>query len=82
MSSEALRAIAAKLPTSAGVYLFKDEKGRAIYVGKAKNIRARIRSHLSGVRTLWPKQEAMLADAVDIGVIVTMTCRATPWVRS
>jgi len=73
MSSEALRDIAASLPTQAGVYLFKDEKGRAIYVGKAKSIRDRIRSHLSGARTLGPKQEAMLAEAVDIDFIVTDT---------
>lgn len=73
MLTEALREIAAKLPTSAGVYLFKDTKGRAIYVGKAKSIRARVRSHLSGARTLGPKQEAMLDAAVDIDFIVTDT---------
>jgi len=73
MPTEDLRDIIAKLPTSAGVYLFKDEKGRAIYVGKAKSIRDRIRSHLSGAASLGPKQEAMLADAVDIDFIVTDT---------
>lgn len=73
MPVEALREVAANLPTSAGVYLFKDAKGRAIYVGKAKSIRDRVRSHLSGVRTLGPKQEAMLADAVDVDFIVTDT---------
>jgi excinuclease ABC subunit C len=73
MPIEALRDIAAKLPGSAGVYLFKDKKGRAIYVGKAKSIRARIRSHLSGASSLGPKQEAMLAEAVDIDFIVTDT---------
>ncbi len=73
MSSKRLRDIAAMLPAAAGVYLFKDEKGRAIYVGKAKSIRDRIRSHLSGAHTLGPKQEAMLAEAVDIDVIVTDT---------
>lgn len=73
MPVEALREVAANLPTSAGVYLFKDAEGRAIYVGKAKSIRDRVRSHLSGVRTLGPKQEAMLADAVDVDFIVTDT---------
>ncbi len=33
------------LPTSPGVYLFKDAKGRVIYVGKAKSLRARVRSY-------------------------------------
>ena len=61
MPAEDLRDIAANLPTSSGVYLFKDEKGRAIYVGKAKSIRDRIRSHLSGVHTLGPKQDDQLS---------------------
>ena len=73
MPTDKLRDIAARLPTSPGVYLFKDDRGRAIYVGKAKSIRARIRSHLSGVHTLGPKQEAMLGEAVDIDFIVTDT---------
>lgn len=34
-----------KLPTSPGVYLFKDGSGTVIYVGKAKNLRARVRSY-------------------------------------
>ncbi|MGD8329710.1 MAG: excinuclease ABC subunit UvrC [Acidobacteriota bacterium] len=73
MSIETLRDIAATLPSSAGVYLFKDHNGRTIYVGKAKSIRDRIRSHLSGAHNLGPKQEAMLAEAVDIDFIVTDT---------
>jgi excinuclease ABC subunit C len=39
---------AAALPTRAGVYLLKDRGGRVIYVGKAKNLRARVRSYLRG----------------------------------
>ncbi|MEE2649406.1 MAG: nucleotide excision repair endonuclease, partial [Acidobacteriota bacterium] len=68
-----LRKIAATLPVSAGVYLFKDGKGRTIYVGKAKSIRDRVRSHISGVPKLGPKQEAMVEEAVDIDFIVTDT---------
>src|ERR1700745_23258 len=33
------------LPASAGVYLFKDKKGAVVYVGKAKSLRARVRSY-------------------------------------
>ncbi|MGZ8538255.1 MAG: exonuclease domain-containing protein, partial [Flavisolibacter sp.] len=36
-----------KLPTGAGIYYFHDQKGKVIYVGKAKNIRARVNSHFS-----------------------------------
>lgn len=35
-----------KLPTTAGIYLFKDKAGKIIYVGKAKNIQARVLSHM------------------------------------
>ncbi len=73
MSVDVLRQKIPSLPTSAGVYLFKDEKGRTIYVGKAKSIRDRVRSHLSGAAALGPKQEAMLAEAIAIEVIVTDT---------
>lgn len=34
-----------KMPTSTGVYFFKDKDGRPIYIGKAKNIKSRIKSH-------------------------------------
>jgi len=36
------------LPTGPGVYLFKNEAGRVLYVGKAQNLRARVRSYVSG----------------------------------
>lgn len=36
------------LPTSPGVYLFKDKAGEVIYVGKAKNLRARVRQYARG----------------------------------
>ncbi|MFN4083180.1 MAG: exonuclease domain-containing protein [Bacteroidia bacterium] len=37
-----------KLPSTAGIYYFVDEKGKALYVGKAKNIKSRVSSHFSG----------------------------------
>lgn len=37
-----------KLPKAPGVYYFVDDKGLAVYVGKAKNIRSRVGSHFSG----------------------------------
>ena len=40
--------LAADLPRSPGVYLFKDRKGQVLYVGKAKDLRARVRSYFSG----------------------------------
>jgi excinuclease ABC subunit C len=40
-----------KLPDEPGVYLFRDGKGRVVYVGKAKSIRKRIQSHFSSPTT-------------------------------
>jgi excinuclease ABC subunit C len=37
-----------QLPDQPGVYLFRDAKGRVVYVGKAKSIRKRVASHFSG----------------------------------
>ncbi|NND88015.1 MAG: GIY-YIG nuclease family protein, partial [Flavobacteriaceae bacterium] len=37
-----------KLPETPGVYLFKDKKGKVLYVGKAKNIKSRVLSHIYG----------------------------------
>src|SRR5690606_31273963 len=37
-----------KLPSRPGVYYFKDQSGKVVYVGKAKNIRKRVSSHFTG----------------------------------
>ena len=47
MTSKPFDFKSAKVPTSPGVYLFKDENGKIIYVGKAKNLRSRVRSYFS-----------------------------------
>jgi DNA polymerase-3 subunit epsilon len=40
--------LTAKLPREPGVYVFRDRHGRPLYVGKATNLRARVRSYFSG----------------------------------
>lgn len=67
-----LEARAADLPTSSGVYLFKDRRGQVIYVGKAVNLRARVRQYLSGTdeRHMVP---FLVRAAVDVDVVVTHT---------
>jgi excinuclease ABC subunit C len=72
MSVDDIRARLDSLPASPGVYLFKNAAGQAIYVGKAKRIRDRVRSHLSGA---WDtrRRQLMLDEAVDVEVIVTDT---------
>src|ERR1041385_4016028 len=39
-----------KLPDQPGVYLFRDSRGRVIYVGKAKSVRKRVNSHFTAGR--------------------------------
>lgn len=46
-----------KLPEEPGVYYFHDEKGEVLYVGKARNIKARIRSHFNGNYLSFKRQE-------------------------
>ena len=45
--SAAKLALTARLPRAPGVYLFRDRGGRVLYVGKASNLRARVRSYFS-----------------------------------
>jgi len=47
-----LREQAALLPLAPGVYLYKDAGGKIIYVGKAKSLRARVRSYFNEDRLL------------------------------
>ena len=37
-----------QLPTGPGVYLFKSERGRVLYVGKAQNLRQRVKQYVAG----------------------------------
>ena len=46
-----------QLPYTPGVYYFHDQKGKVIYVGKAKNVKSRVRSHFSNNNPHHQKQE-------------------------
>jgi excinuclease ABC subunit C len=65
-----LREKAAQLPLLPGVYLYKDQHGEVIYVGKAKNLRARVRSYFSDDRLAERKTGTLIADARDIEYIL------------
>ncbi|HUI64408.1 MAG TPA: excinuclease ABC subunit UvrC [Bacteroidota bacterium] len=59
------------LPSGPGVYQHKDITGKVLYVGKAKNLRARVRQYFQKSRAVDSRIEQMLAKATDIEVIVT-----------
>ena len=58
------------LTTSPGVYLWKDDQGRIIYVGKAVNLRNRVKSYVRNDSNRAPKVAAMMSHAVDLETIV------------
>ena len=60
------------LPTGPGVYYFHDKKGKIVYVGKAKNIRARVNSHFSNNSDSKQKQN-FLRDTYSISFQATAT---------
>src|ERR1043165_5255552 len=59
-----------EIPTSSGVYLHKDAAGKVIYVGKAKNLRSRVRSYFRA-RPFDRKTDALVGQIADFEFIVT-----------
>jgi excinuclease ABC subunit C len=58
------------LPTSAGVYLYKNAEGEVIYVGKANNLRSRVSSYFREGRLEDAKTDTLVREAVDVDYIV------------
>lgn len=71
--SEAVLTKVRNLTTQPGVYLWKDDKGRIIYVGKAVNLRNRVKSYVRHDANRAPKVAAMISHAVDFDTIVVAT---------
>ncbi|MHA1129816.1 MAG: excinuclease ABC subunit UvrC [Candidatus Helarchaeota archaeon] len=59
-----------ELPESTGVYLFKDVDGNALYIGKAKSIKKRVKSHVSSVNQV-STSAFIIENAVKIDYITT-----------
>src|ERR1700744_3723104 len=57
------------LPTSPGCYLYKNAEGEVIYVGKAKNLRARVRSYFLEANQMNAKTGSLMREAVDLDYI-------------
>jgi excinuclease ABC subunit C len=61
----------ARLPVSPGVYLMKDASGNIMYVGKAANLRNRVRSYFATGQRLSPKLERMVSRVANLDFFVT-----------
>ncbi|MCZ4536144.1 excinuclease ABC subunit UvrC [Gordonia sp. JH63] len=54
------------IPTDPGVYKFRDEHRRVIYVGKAKNLRSRLTSYFADIASLHPRTRQMVTTAASV----------------
>lgn len=55
-----------EIPTDPGVYRFRDERGAVIYVGKAKNLRARLTNYFQDLVNLHPRTQKMVTTAASV----------------
>jgi excinuclease ABC subunit C len=67
------RPAAGEIPTVPGVYRFRDGRGQVIYVGKARNLRARLSSYFADLTTLHPRTAAMVTTAESVDWVVVAT---------
>ena len=61
------------IPVDAGVYRFRDARGRVIYVGKAKSLRQRLNSYFADVTALHPRTRQMVTTAASVEWTVVQT---------
>lgn len=71
--NDKIRAKVESLPTTPGVYRWKDKNGRVIYVGKAVNLKNRVRSYVRDDKNRSPKVAAMMRHAEDLDITMTGT---------
>jgi excinuclease ABC subunit C len=62
-----------EIPEEPGVYRFRDERGRVIYVGKAKSLRQRLNQYFADYTMLHPRTQAMLSTAAGVDWTVVKT---------
>jgi excinuclease ABC subunit C len=58
------------IPTAPGVYRFRDDHGRVVYVGKARSLRSRLNSYFADFAALHPRTQSMLTAASSVDWVV------------
>ena len=71
--NDKIRAKVDALPDCPGVYRWKDKDGKIIYVGKAVNLKNRVRSYVREDKNRSPKVAAMIRHAEDLDITMTAT---------
>lgn len=69
MNSSTLESQIAALPAQPGVYIFRGGKGELLYVGKAKRLDHRVRSHFANPEQIGPKQVGLIRRVTDVEYI-------------
>ena len=67
------RPAAGTIPVEPGVYRFRDDRGRVVYVGKAKSLRSRLSSYFQDVQNLHPRTRQMVTTAASVEWTVVAT---------
>lgn len=70
---DSFRPAQGEIPTGPGVYRFSDRHGRVLYIGKAKNLRARLANYFQPLRSIQPRTQRMLALAARLDWTVVAT---------
>lgn len=76
MSERAWRPRASDIPTQPGVYRFLDQRGRVLYVGKAKNLRNRLTTYFAPAESLMERTRRMVETARSVDWTLVQTERA------
>jgi excinuclease ABC subunit C len=71
MDNKKLKLKIKNLPTSPGVYIFRNKAGKIVYIGKAKNLRNRVRSYFQPIHKLEHKTARLASVIDDLELLVT-----------
>jgi excinuclease ABC subunit C len=73
VNPDELRAKVASLPETPGVYFMKDERGRTLYIGKARSLRDRVASYFHANPEIEPRLQSMIGQIRDVDILQTAT---------